>query len=123
MTKDLLRSTAIARALVILMTNPDNDLSDSDVRVGFEAVINAVGEEVEKVEKTAQPEADRQISLLDEMRAHAADIFEATDDETGADAMQALARTFEDFTATIPGYGSNGSAPAIMPDAATAAAS
>lgn len=120
MTKDLLRSTAIARALVILMTNPDNDLSDSDVRVGFEAVINAVGEEVEK---TAQPEADRQISLLDEMRAHAADIFEATDDETGADAMQALARTFGDFTATIPGYGSNGSAPAIMPDAATAAAS
>jgi hypothetical protein len=112
MTKDLLRDTAIARALVILITNPDNVIDDPDVRSGFESVINAIGEQVEKA---SQAEGDRQVELLEAMRAHAADVFEATDDETREAAMETLARDFDLFTSTIPGYQANGSAPAVMP--------
>ena len=112
MTHDLLRNTAVARALVVLMTNPGNDLSDPDVRVGFEAVVNALGE---GVEKAAQPEADRQVEALEAMRAHASDVLDATDDETRSTSMEALAHAFDGFTATIPGYAAQGSQPAVLP--------
>lgn len=112
MTKDLLRDTAIARAIVILITNPDNDVSDPDVRSGFESVINAIGEQVEKA---SQVEGDRQVEMLEAMRAHAADVFDATDGEARAEAMETLAKDFDLFTGTIPGYQANGSAPAVMP--------
>lgn len=116
MTKDLLRDTAIARALVILITNPGNDVSDPDVRSGFESVINAIGEQVEKA---SQVEATQQVDLLEAMRAHASDVFEAVDDEARTSARETLARDFDLFTGTIPGYQANGSAPAVMPDAQT----
>ena len=111
MTKDLLRNTAIARALVILMTNPDNDLTDPDVHSGFKSIVNAMGE---GVEKASQAESTRQVDLLEGMRAQAADIFAATDDETRTTAMEGLAAAFDEFTGTIPCYQANGSAPAVM---------
>lgn len=101
MTKDLIRHTAIARALVILLTNPDHDVADPHVRAGFEAVINALGEEAEK---TSQAETTLQVELLEAMRNHGSDLFDAQDDETRSKAMESLAEDFARFAETIPGY-------------------
>jgi len=102
MTKDLLRNTAIAHALVALMTAHGADLSDVHVKLGFAAVINAMGE---GVEKASQVEGDAQIALLEEMRTHAADLFEAGDDEARTAAGEHLNASFASFAETIPGYG------------------
>ena len=101
MTEDLLNTTAIAHALVILTTNPDHDVSDPQILVGFGAAMNMLGHQVEKA---AQVEGDRQVELIDAMRANAADIHAATDHATRAAAMEALARSFHDFTDVLPGY-------------------
>lgn len=112
MTKDLLRNTAIAHALVAMVAaHPAGD-DESVVRAGFDAVVDALGE---GVEKAAQAEADEQIELLTAMRAQASEVFGAAGDEDRARAGETLVRTFDAFARTMPGYRASASAPDVMP--------
>lgn len=101
MTKDFLRNATIAHALVILLTKPGNDIGDPQVRVGFEAMINALGSDIEK---ESQIEGDEQIALLQAMREEIADMFDAGDDVAKSEARDRLADTFTAFASTIPGF-------------------
>jgi hypothetical protein len=112
MTRDLLRNTAIAHALVAMISaHPAGD-DEGVVHAGFDAVVDALGE---GVEKAAQAEADQQVELLTAMRAQAATVFGAADDEDRARAGEALVRSFDAFARTMPGYRASASAPEVMP--------
>lgn len=112
MTKDLLRNTAIAHALVAMMATHSAGDEDGIVRAGFDAVVDALGE---GVEKASQAEADRQVELLTAMRDQATGVFAATDAADRTTAADALARTFDAFADTMPGYRASASEPAVMP--------
>lgn len=101
MTEDLLNTTAIAHALVLLMTHASSDLGDPVIKVGFGAVANHLGQ---AIEKAGQPEGDTQVALLDAVRLHADEVLGAIDDETRETAKRELAASFHAFADTVPGY-------------------
>ena len=102
MTREMLRSTAVAHAMVLLIADVGS-LRDPHVAIGFDALMDELSDEVAKA---SQAETAVQEETIQTMRDRAADTLRATDDEARGIAAKGLLDAFSTFSNTVPGYGS-----------------
>lgn len=100
MTEDLLQTTAILHALLLLLGSA-GDLGDPRIRIGIDAVLDRLSADAEKA---AAAEAPAQAEAIASMRAHTVALVEAQDADARKLALDKITADFEAFAGTERAY-------------------
>lgn len=100
MTEDLLQTTAILHAFILLLGSA-RDLTDPRIGIGADALLDRLAS---GAEKAAQAEGQDQAEAIASMRSHVVTFLKAQDEDARKLAFEKLDADFRAFAGTERGY-------------------